>query len=183
METHSSTLAWKIPCTEGPCGLQSMGSQESDMTQQLNYHHYRRKEDNLERTDEGLQVCEGRKVYRQVSLERSERYRREETQRKGKARPTTSFTYFTVVSRTLLMSFPYSSLNLICYTWQNQLNIHFNSLVVPLPLPRSYSVHFIEEKGILKNSRNMPMVPNVGMGAVFTRTGVYLTSYLGGWVE
>ena len=25
--THSSTLAWKIPCTEEPGGLQSMGSQ------------------------------------------------------------------------------------------------------------------------------------------------------------
>ena len=27
METHSSTLAWKIPWTEEPGGLQSMGSQ------------------------------------------------------------------------------------------------------------------------------------------------------------
>ena len=26
MVTHSSTLAWKIPCTEEPGGLQSMGS-------------------------------------------------------------------------------------------------------------------------------------------------------------
>ena len=26
MATHSSTLAWKIPLTEGPGGLQSMGS-------------------------------------------------------------------------------------------------------------------------------------------------------------
>ena len=26
MATHSSTLAWKIPWTEGPSGLQSMGS-------------------------------------------------------------------------------------------------------------------------------------------------------------
>ena len=26
MATHSSTLAWKIPWTEGPGGLQSMGS-------------------------------------------------------------------------------------------------------------------------------------------------------------
>ena len=25
MVTHSSTLAWKIPCTEEPGGLQSMG--------------------------------------------------------------------------------------------------------------------------------------------------------------
>ena len=27
MATHSSTLAWKIPWTEKPCRLQSMGSQ------------------------------------------------------------------------------------------------------------------------------------------------------------
>ena len=27
LETHSSTLAWKIPWTEEPGGLQSMGSQ------------------------------------------------------------------------------------------------------------------------------------------------------------
>ena len=30
--THSNILAWKIPWTEEPGGLQSMGSQESDMT-------------------------------------------------------------------------------------------------------------------------------------------------------
>ena len=30
---HSSTLAWKIPWTEEPGGLQSVGSQESDMTE------------------------------------------------------------------------------------------------------------------------------------------------------
>ena len=32
MPTHSSILAWKIPWTEKPDGLQSMGSQESDAT-------------------------------------------------------------------------------------------------------------------------------------------------------
>ena len=35
---HSSTLAWKIPWTEEPGGLQSMGSQESDTTEQLHFH-------------------------------------------------------------------------------------------------------------------------------------------------
>ena len=30
---HSSILAWKIPRTEEPGGLQSMGSQESDTTE------------------------------------------------------------------------------------------------------------------------------------------------------
>ena len=30
MATHSSVFAWRIPWTEEPGGLQSMGSQESD---------------------------------------------------------------------------------------------------------------------------------------------------------
>ena len=33
MATHSSFLAWEIPWTEELSGLQSMGSQESDMTE------------------------------------------------------------------------------------------------------------------------------------------------------
>ena len=32
MATHSSILAWKIPWTDEPGGLQSMQLQESDMT-------------------------------------------------------------------------------------------------------------------------------------------------------
>ena len=36
MAIHSSILAWKIPWTEEPGGLQSMGLQESDMTERLN---------------------------------------------------------------------------------------------------------------------------------------------------
>ena len=36
MATHFSILAWRISQTEEPDGLQSMGSQESDMTKQLN---------------------------------------------------------------------------------------------------------------------------------------------------
>ena len=35
MATHSSILAWSIPQTEEPEGLQSMGSHESDMTECL----------------------------------------------------------------------------------------------------------------------------------------------------
>ena len=35
---HSSTLAWKVPWTEEPGGLQSMGSLESDTTEQLHFH-------------------------------------------------------------------------------------------------------------------------------------------------
>ena len=35
MVTHSSILAWKIPCTEEPGKLQSIGPQESDTTERL----------------------------------------------------------------------------------------------------------------------------------------------------
>ena len=38
MTTHSSTLVWKIPWTEEPGRLQSMGSLESDMTERLHFH-------------------------------------------------------------------------------------------------------------------------------------------------
>ena len=34
MATHSGILAWRIPRTEKPGGLQSTGSQESDTTEQ-----------------------------------------------------------------------------------------------------------------------------------------------------
>ena len=39
MATHSSILACEIPRTEEPGGLQSTGSQESDMTEQLKHRH------------------------------------------------------------------------------------------------------------------------------------------------
>ena len=38
MAPHSSTLAWKIPWMEEPGRLQSMGSLESDTTEQLHFH-------------------------------------------------------------------------------------------------------------------------------------------------
>ena len=38
MAPHSSTLAWKIPWTEEPGRLQSMGSEESDTTERLHFH-------------------------------------------------------------------------------------------------------------------------------------------------
>ena len=38
MGTHSSTLAWKIPWTEEPGRLQSLGSLESDTTERLHFH-------------------------------------------------------------------------------------------------------------------------------------------------
>ena len=37
MAPHSSTLAWKIPWTEEPGRLQSMGRSESDTTERLHF--------------------------------------------------------------------------------------------------------------------------------------------------
>ena len=38
MATHSSILAWEIPWTEEPGGLQSMGSQRVGHTERLSSH-------------------------------------------------------------------------------------------------------------------------------------------------
>ena len=38
MAPHSRTFAWKIPWTEKPDRLQSMGSLESDMTERFHFH-------------------------------------------------------------------------------------------------------------------------------------------------
>ena len=38
MAPHSSTLAWKIPWTEEPGRLESMGSLELDTTERLHFH-------------------------------------------------------------------------------------------------------------------------------------------------
>ena len=38
MATHSNILPWRIPWTEEPGGLQSTGSQELDVAEQLSTH-------------------------------------------------------------------------------------------------------------------------------------------------
>ena len=38
MAPHSTILAWKIPWTEEPGRLQSMGSRRSDTTERLHFH-------------------------------------------------------------------------------------------------------------------------------------------------
>ena len=40
MATHSRILAWRIPWTEEPGELQSMGSQELDTTERLTLSHF-----------------------------------------------------------------------------------------------------------------------------------------------
>ena len=44
MAPHSSTLAWKIPWMEEPGRLQSLGSLESDTSEQLHFHFSLEKE-------------------------------------------------------------------------------------------------------------------------------------------
>ena len=39
MATHSSILVWRVPQTEEPNRLQSMGRKESDTTEQLTHTH------------------------------------------------------------------------------------------------------------------------------------------------
>jgi len=39
MATHSSILAWRIPWTEEPGGLQSIGSKESYTTEMTKHEH------------------------------------------------------------------------------------------------------------------------------------------------
>ena len=40
MATHSSILAWRIPWTEEPGGLQSTGRKELDTTERLHFHFH-----------------------------------------------------------------------------------------------------------------------------------------------
>ena len=52
MPTHSSVLAWKIPWTEDPGGLQSMGSQRLHRTEWLAHTHtgYKKKKINTQKS-------------------------------------------------------------------------------------------------------------------------------------
>ena len=40
MAPHSSILAWRIPWTEEPGGLKSVGRKESDSTERLHFHFH-----------------------------------------------------------------------------------------------------------------------------------------------
>ena len=40
MATHSNILAWRIPWTEEPGGLESMGRKESGTTERLHFHFH-----------------------------------------------------------------------------------------------------------------------------------------------
>ena len=47
MATQSSIIAWRIPWTEEPGGLQSTGRKGSDMTEQLHFHFHLKAEGSL----------------------------------------------------------------------------------------------------------------------------------------
>ena len=55
MEIHSYTLAWKIPWTEEPDGLQSMGSQSQ--TKLSNWHRHKL-----------LYICYGLNVHASIHM-------------------------------------------------------------------------------------------------------------------
>ena len=52
-----SVLAWEIPWTEEPGGLQCMGPQESDTTERLNQHHHSRVKDQHAQPGQARAVC------------------------------------------------------------------------------------------------------------------------------
>ena len=59
MAPHSSTLAWKMPWTEEPGRLQSMGHKELDMTERLHFHFQKTQE--KKETPYGYQRGKGRR--------------------------------------------------------------------------------------------------------------------------
>ena len=63
MATHSSILAWRIPWTEQPGGLQSMGRKESDSTERLHFHFLSFQLNTIGRPAGGaLLPCDGSRV-------------------------------------------------------------------------------------------------------------------------
>ena len=52
-----SVLAWEIPWTEEPGGLQSTGPQESDTTERLNQHHHSGVKDQHAQPRQARAVC------------------------------------------------------------------------------------------------------------------------------
>ena len=67
MATHSSILAWRIPWTEEPGGLQSMDHKELDMTEQLTillFHFHKCSLNGLL----DLWCCKSRRCYKSMTI-------------------------------------------------------------------------------------------------------------------
>ena len=63
MVTHSSILAWRIPQTDEPAGLQSMGSQRvrQDQVTNASLHHWTAREAQLLNVLQNLNTEKGKK--------------------------------------------------------------------------------------------------------------------------
>ena len=100
MATHSSILAWKIPCTEEPGRLQSMGSQrvrqnQNDLAHKHQENTYKR------RTKKGIKACHYKKKKHKG---------RHLTGKKGK----NNYTIYKTISMMAIINpfFPISTLNI-----------------------------------------------------------------------
>ena len=67
MATHSSILTWRIPWTEGPSGLQSMGSQRHTI-EQLTHTHTHTWQDLAERSDSLFPTASRKKLNLAITL-------------------------------------------------------------------------------------------------------------------
>ena len=63
MTTHSSILAWRIPWTEEPGGLQSMVSLESDTTERLSTQKRKKHNDGDWKLFRNMNVLQGRESW------------------------------------------------------------------------------------------------------------------------
>ena len=68
MATHFSNLAWRIPWTEKPGVLQSMGHKKSDMTEQLTHTHTHTPFPNDSYQTHLRSVIESTYIYRALAL-------------------------------------------------------------------------------------------------------------------
>ena len=87
MATHSSILAWEIPCTQEPGRLQSMGSQkESDMPQRLhnNMHLQTMNQKRGRKMNVNYLKVSRNIIYQQKYQVSSVRVKRQKVLRKGK---------------------------------------------------------------------------------------------------
>ena len=75
MATHSSTLAWKIPWTEEPGRLQSMGSLRVCMTEQFHFHfhfHFHALEKEMARESHGQRSLMGCRLWGRTESDTTE---------------------------------------------------------------------------------------------------------------
>ena len=67
-DNHSSMLAWRIPWTEEPGGLQAMGSQESDMIERLSTHTWSKESHSLKNEEQNQNDIQNSEISLRSSL-------------------------------------------------------------------------------------------------------------------